>query len=233
MRGPGGPLGRALPLGAHLRGDGVNFAIFSRHATGVRLDLFDHAEDAIPARSIILDAARNKTGDIWHVWLEGIAPGQLYGFRIAGPYAPHEGHRFNPNKLLVDPYATAIAPIAGHDFHRAVGYDPTSPQKDLSFSEVDNAATAPKCVVTHADFDWQGDQPLRLPWASTVIYELHVRGYTIHPSAGVHVSRDVSRADPEDPVPEGSRRHRGGADAGPGVQRERAVAGQPAHRASA
>ena len=86
--------------------------IFSRHATGVRLDLFAIAEDATPARSIVLDAARNKTGDIWHVWLDGIRPGQLYGFRIAGPYAPHEGHRFNPNKLVVDPYATAIAPIA-------------------------------------------------------------------------------------------------------------------------
>ena len=175
--------GAPFPLGAHPRGDGVNFAIFSRHATGVRLDLFAGAEDAHPTRSIVLDAARNKTGDIWHVWLAGIAPGQLYGFRIAGPYAPHEGHRFNPNKLLVDPYATAIAPIARHDLHRAAGYDPSSPGKDLSFSDVDNADTAPKCVITHGDFDWQGDQPLRHPWASTVIYEMHVRGYTIHPSA--------------------------------------------------
>jgi glycogen operon protein len=75
--------GAPLPLGAHTRGYGVNFAIFSRHATGVRLDLFDRVEDASPARSIILDGARNKTGDVWHVWLEGIRPGQLYGFRIA------------------------------------------------------------------------------------------------------------------------------------------------------
>jgi glycogen operon protein len=176
--------GVPFPLGAHPRGDGVNFAIFSRHATGVRLDLFAGAEDATPTRSILLDAARNKTGDIWHVWLAGILPGQLYGFRIAGPYAPHEGHRFNPNKLVVDPYATAIAPIARHDRYRAAGYDPSSPEKDLSFSDVDNADTAPKCVVTHGDFDWQGDQPLRHPWGSTVIYELHVRGYTIDPRAG-------------------------------------------------
>ena len=105
--------GVPLPLGAHPRGDGVNFAIFSRHATGVRLDLFANPEDAMPTRSIILDAARNKTGDIWHVWLAGIRPGQLYGFRIAGPYAPHDGHRFNPNKLVVDPYATAIALASG------------------------------------------------------------------------------------------------------------------------
>ena len=95
--------GAPFPLGARPRGDGVNFAIFSRHATGVRLDLFANPEDATPTRSIVLDAARNKTGDIWHVWLDGVQPGQLYGFRIAGPYAPHEGHRFNPNKLLRGP----------------------------------------------------------------------------------------------------------------------------------
>jgi len=177
--------GVPFPLGAHLRGNGVNFAIFSRHATGVRLDLFDHCEDAMPARSIILNPARNKTGDIWHLWLEGIRTGQLYGFRIAGPFAPNEGHRFNPAKLVVDPYATAIAPLPDRDFRLALGYDPFSPRKDLSLSEVDNAASAPKCVIAHADFDWQGDQTLRHPWESTVIYELHLRGYTIHPGAGV------------------------------------------------
>jgi glycogen operon protein len=175
--------GVPLPLGAHVRGDGVNFAIFSRHATGVRLDLFARVGDGPPVRSIILDAAKNKTGDIWHVWVAGIRPGQLYGFRVAGPYAPHDGHRFNPNKLVVDPYATAIISAAGHDLRAATGYDPSSTQRDASFSDVDDAATAPKCVVTHADFDWQGDQPLHHPWTSTVIYELHVRGYTIDPSA--------------------------------------------------
>jgi isoamylase len=177
--------GMPLPLGARARGNGVNFAIFSRHATGVRLDLFDHPEDSVPARSILLDSARNKTGDIWHLWLEGIHPGQLYGLRFAGPYAPHEGHRFNPDKLVVDPYATAIALVPGCDFLPSLGYDSSSPQKDLSFSESDDAAAAPKCIVTHADFDWQCDQPLRHSWESTVIYELHVRGYTVHPSAGV------------------------------------------------
>jgi len=177
--------GMPFPLGARTRGNGVNFAIFSRHATGVRLDLFGRPEDALPTRSILLDSTRNKTGDIWHVWLEGIGPGQLYGFRLAGPYAPHSGHRFNPNKLLVDPYATAVAARSGRDFLPSLGYDPTSPQKDMSFSETDDAATAPKSVVTHSDFDWQGDQPLRRSWESTVIYELHVRGYTAHPSAGV------------------------------------------------
>src|SRR5579871_2068778 len=134
--------GTPLPLGARVRGNGVNFAIFSRNATGVRLDLFDHASAASPARSIILDATRNKTGDIWHVWLEGIRPGQLYGFRIAGPYAPHDGHRFNPNKLVIDPYATAISAPMDHDPQFAVGYDPSSPEKDLSYSDIDNAGSA-------------------------------------------------------------------------------------------
>jgi isoamylase len=177
--------GLPLPLGAHVRANGVNFAIFSRHATGVRLDLFDRAEDSTPARTIILDERRNKTGDIWHVWLEGIRPGQLYSYRIAGPYAPRDGHRFNPNKLLLDPYAKALVPSTGGDARLALGYDPTSPDKDLSPSDADNAGSALKSVVVYEDFDWQGDQPLRLPWTSTVIYELHVRGYSIDPSAGV------------------------------------------------
>jgi glycogen operon protein len=177
--------GVPFPLGAHPRGNGVNFAIFSRHASGLRLDFFDHPEDSLPARTIILDAARNKTGDVWHVWVEGIRPGHLYGVRLAGPYAPREGNRFNPAKLLVDPYATALALLPGQDFRLALGYDATSPQRDLSLSEVDDAAVAPKCLVTHADFDWQTDQPLRQPWEATVIYELHVRGYTVHPSASV------------------------------------------------
>ncbi|HUK36045.1 MAG TPA: glycogen debranching protein GlgX [Vicinamibacterales bacterium] len=162
--------GSPLPLGAHFRGDGVNFALFSRHATGVRLDLFDRLDADAPARTIILDAVRNKTGDIWHVWLEGIPPGQLYGFRVAGPYAPEDGHRFNPNALLIDPCARAIA---------------RQMRVDASTSAVNDAASAPKCVVPHEDFNWQGDQPLRLPWTSTIVYELHVRGYTIDPGSGV------------------------------------------------
>jgi glycogen operon protein len=175
--------GAPLPLGAHRRGNGVNFALLSRNGTGVRLDLFARPEDASPTRTIILDPARNRTGDIWHVWLEGVRAGQLYGYRVAGPYAPEEGHRFNPNKLLVDPYATCIALAPGRDFGAALGYDATSPEQDLSLSDVDDAAVAPKCIVPHEHFDWEGDQPLRHPWTSTVIYELHVRGMTIDPSS--------------------------------------------------
>ena len=177
--------GVPYPLGATLRANGVNFAIFSRHATGVRLDLFNRPEDAAPVRTILMNPVRNKTGDVWHVWLEGIQPGQLYGYRFTGPYSPHEGHRFNPDKLVVDTCATAIAPVPGRSYRTALGYDLSSPLRDMSISMVDDAANAPKCVVTHPDFDWQDDQPLRLPWESTVIYELHLRGFTIHPSAGV------------------------------------------------
>ncbi len=131
-----------------MRGNGINFTIFSRHAIGVRLDLFDRPEDAVPVRSFILNPLCTKTGDIWHIWLEGIQSGQLYGFRIAGPYSPHEGHRYNADKLVVDPYATANALVPDCDFRAALGYDPSSPQRDLSLSQDDDAATAPKCVVT-------------------------------------------------------------------------------------
>ena len=102
-------IGIPLPMGTHEFGGGVNFAFFSRHASRVRLELFDHPEDATAARAIDLDPARNRTGDVWHVWIEGIRPGQLYAYRVDGPYQPREGHRFNFNKLLLDPFATAIS----------------------------------------------------------------------------------------------------------------------------
>ena len=176
--------GVPFPLGAHPRGDGVNFAIFSRHATGVRLDLFANPEDAVPTRSIVLDAARNKTGDIWHVWLAGIPPGQLYGFRIAGRTRPTRGTASIRTSSWWTPTRPPSRPSPAPTRTARPATIRPRPQKDLSFSDVDNADTAPKCVVTHGDFDWQGDQPLRHPWGSTVIYELHVRGYTIDPSAG-------------------------------------------------
>ena len=177
--------GVPLPLGAHPRGQGINFAIFSRHAIGVRLDLFERVNDAMPVRSFLLDPVRNKTGDIWHLWLEGLRTGQFYGFRVAGPYSPQDGHRFNPGKLLLDPYATAIAMAPNCDFSDALGYDAASPWQDLTISELDDAPRVPKCLISHPDFDWRGDQPLFHAWESTVIYELHVRGYTIHPTSRV------------------------------------------------
>ena len=177
--------GVPLPMGARSRGDGVNFAFFSRHASRVRLELFDHPEEATPVRIIDLDPRRNRTGDVWHVWVKGIGPGQLYGFRVDGPYQPQEGHRFNFNKLLLDPFATAISGLPHWDFGQARGYDLSAPEPDLTPSKIDDAGAMPKCIYTYDDFNWQEDLPPRHPWSKTVIYETHVRGLTIHPSACV------------------------------------------------
>lgn len=174
-----------MPLGTHESGGGVNFALFSRHASRVRLELFDQHADATPARIIDFDPARNRTGDVWHVWLEGIRPGQLYAYRVDGPYQPKEGHRFNFNKLLLDPFATAISLLPDWDFGVARGYDLSVPEGDLNYSKIDDAGTMPKCVFTHEHFHWQDDRPLRHPWAKTVIYETHVRGFTVHANSGV------------------------------------------------
>ena len=178
-------VGVPLPLGAYARGAGVNFAFFSRHASRVRLELFDHSDDATAARVIDLNPARNRTGDVWHVWVEGICPGQLYAHRVDGPYEPKDGHRFNFHKLLLDPFATAISRLPTWEFGPARGYDPSVPGKDSVCSTVDNAGAMPKCVCTQEYFDWHEDRPPRHPWSTTVIYETHVRGFTIHPSSGV------------------------------------------------
>jgi isoamylase len=180
--------GVPLPFGTFESGGGVNFALFSRHASRVRLELFDRAVDAAPARIIDLDPARNRTGDVWHVWVAGIRPGQLYAYRVDGPYQPEEGHRFNFHKLLLDPFATAISLLPDWNFGPALGYDPSAAEKDLTFSKTDDAGAMPKCVFTHEHFHWHDDLPPRHPWAKTVIYETHVRGFTVHPSAGVEHS---------------------------------------------
>ena len=173
------------PLGAQERGKGVNFAIFSRDASHVRLELFDHPEDSVAARGIDLDPVCNRTGDIWHVWVEGIPSGQLYAYRVDGPYEPSQGHRFNFNRLLLDPFASAISQLPPWDFASARGYDPSSTEKDLVPSKMDNAGSTPKCVYVNEPFEWEGDQPPRHPASQTVIYETHVRGFTIHPGSGV------------------------------------------------
>jgi isoamylase len=178
--------GNPLPIGgAHQQGRGVNFVLFSRHATGVRLEFYQNPADSSPTRVIEFDPVRHRTGDIWHVWVRGIPPGQLYAYRVEGPYLPEEGHRFNPHKLLLDPYARAIAGIENWDFLAARGYDSSSNLTDLSFSAVDDAGTTPKCVFTHDHFDWETDSPPKHSASDTVIYETHVRGFTIHPSSGV------------------------------------------------
>jgi isoamylase len=176
-------VGMPLPLGTHVQGDGVNFAFFSRHAGRVQLELFNHPDDATAARVMELDPARNRTGDVWHIWLEGIRPGQLYAYRVDGPYAPKDGHRFNVQKLLLDPLATAISGLPTWEFGPARGYDLSGPDGDSACSRVNDAGSMPKCVFTQEHFHWREARPPRHPWSKTIIYETHVRGFTIHPSS--------------------------------------------------
>ncbi len=177
--------GRPLPWGAYHRHGGVNFSLFSRSATRVWLELYDRPEDGAPAMAIELDPERHRTGDMWHVWLKGATYGQLYAFRVDGPYQPPEGHRFNRHRLLIDPYATALLGTSRWDWQRALAFNGDSPDRDLSFCPEENAAWSPKCLLADHRFEWGGDRPLKVGWPDTVIYETHVRGLTIHPSSGV------------------------------------------------
>lgn len=177
--------GFPLPLGTRVWGDGINFSVFSRHATRIWLELYDAPADGLPQHRLELSSPEHRTGDLWHIWVEGLGPGQLYGYRADGPYEPAEGHRFNPKRLLLDPYARALTHLDDWDFRKAQGYDASATEQDLSFSTKDNAATTPKCVVTESKTGWEPQRPLRHSWADTIIYELHVRGYTMHPSADV------------------------------------------------
>ncbi len=168
--------GNPHPLGATWDGSGVNFAIFSEHATAVDLCLFESESDTVQSHCI---PVTERTDQVWHCYLPDMAPGQLYGYRIHGPYAPENGHRFNPNKIVLDPYARALGRgIRWSD--SMFGY--ISSEHDLSFSDTDNAADAPLGVVVDPEFDWQGDRLLRTPWHKTFIYEAHVKGLTqLHP----------------------------------------------------
>jgi isoamylase len=171
---PGSP----YPLGATWDGEGVNFAIFSEHATAVELCLFDSAEASESATTIPMPEA---TDDIWHVYLPDARPGTFYGYRVQGPYEPAKGHRFNPAKLLIDPYAKAVSgAIRWSD--ELFGYTIGNPKADLSWDERDSAGGMPKCVVVDSAFTWGDDRSPRTPWNRTMIYECHVRGMTkLHP----------------------------------------------------
>ena len=177
--------GTPLPLGTTLSENGVQFSVFSRHATAVVLQFFNSARENDLSGEIILDPGLNKTGDIWHVFVEGIRPGQLYGYRADGPYRPREGLRFNKNKLLLDPYTRAVSGNFNWDLSDARSYDSNSPEGDLSFSTLDSAGGAPKSIVVDNSFDWGDDRPLKIPMKDTIIYETHIRGLTCHPSSGV------------------------------------------------
>ena len=177
--------GYPLPLGVHLHNKGAQFALLSRGATRVFLLLFAKAEDEAPSTVIDLDPRHFRTGDIWHVWVAGVQRGEYYAYRIDGPYEPREGHRYNRQKIIIDPYAPALSRKPVWDFRYARGYDLDSDLLDLSFSDRDNARYAPRCVITGDDFDWEGYTTIHTPWSETIIYETHVRGLTVHPSSGV------------------------------------------------
>jgi len=165
--------GRAWPLGASFVDGGVNFSLFSRTAARVSLLLFDRDDDAHPSRVIDLDPVKNRTYHYWHVFVSGLQPGQLYAYRVGGPSDPLRGHRFDANKALLDPYGLGVAVPSTYD-------------RDAATNPGDNTATAMKSVLVDVDaYDWENDLPLKRPSSRTIIYEMHVRGFTQHESSGV------------------------------------------------
>jgi glycogen operon protein len=165
--------GSSAPLGATVHSGGVNFSVFSKNASLIELLLFDDESAAQPAKVIPLEPPRHRTYHYWHAFVPAVKPGQVYGYRAHGPFAPESGLRFDGEKVLLDPYGLAVAVPEAYD-------------RKAARRPGDNTAVAMKSVVADPGrYDWEGDQPLRRPFAETIIYELHVRGFTRHPSSGV------------------------------------------------
>ena len=170
--------GRPYPLGGMWDGEGVNFALFSENATGVELCLFDSPDSDKESHRIRIE---ERTDQVWHAYLPEIRPGQMYGYRVHGPYEPEAGHRFNPSKLLIDPYSKALTGTVKRS-EAMFAYPIGDPEADLVRDDRDNAASVPKSVVIEQAFTWGEDQLLRTPWDKTIIYEVHVKGFTMrHP----------------------------------------------------
>jgi isoamylase len=166
-------VGRSAPLGATVTCGGVNFSLYSRDASGIELLIFDREDDGRPSRVIRLDPSINRTYHYWHVFVPGLQAGQLYGFRVHGPFDPSKGLRFDQTKVLLDPYGRAVAV-------------PRNYSREAARQEGDNAATAMKSVVMDPSlYDWEGDTRLNRPSSQTIIYEMHVKGFTRHPSSGI------------------------------------------------
>lgn len=175
--------GKPQTLGAVPFNDGVNFAVYSKNATRVVLDLFDSADSKKLSASIEFDPVKNRTGNVWHMYVKGLKKGALYLYRVDGPYNPPAGHRFNFNKYLLDPYAKG--------FTRGSVFQSYNRQRELGLAGVENGKLSdlsnfPKCVVIEdIDFDWQGDKPINIPIEKTVIYETHLKGFTASETSGV------------------------------------------------
>jgi isoamylase len=166
-------VGRSFPLGASCLRRGVNFSVFSRSASAVELLFFDRDDDSRPACVIPIDSEANRTYHYWHIFVPGVKPGQRYGYRVHGPYDPANGLRFDSGKVLLDPYGRGVVV-------------PSTYSRDAARLEGDNTFAAMKSVVVDsATYDWEGDVPLRRPSSRTIIYEMHVRGFTQHPSSGL------------------------------------------------
>ena len=165
--------GQSCPLGATPSPDGVNFSVFSKSCEAIELLLFDKVDDPRPADVIRLDPRQNKTYHYWHIFVGGLKPGQIYGYRALGPFKPDKGLRFDSDKVLLDPYGRSVAV-------------PASYSRAAACRRGDNTAFAMKSVVADLGaYDWEGDAPLKRPFSNTVIYEMHVAGFTRHPSSGV------------------------------------------------
>jgi isoamylase len=173
--------GKAEVLGATCTDTGINFAIASQTASEIFLVLFDNADGEATDTIKML----GRTGDIWHAHVEGLKKGQMYGYRVDGPYDPNQGHRFNPCKLLADPYAKAFTGKFTNPDNLLLAYDSQSEQKDLAKDMRDNAFVVPKCIAWDDTFDWEGDQKPLIPLEKLVIYEAHVKGFTAHPASQV------------------------------------------------
>jgi glycogen operon protein len=172
--------GEPGPLGASLKEGGVNFAVFSQYAEEMFLLLFE-APDT-PATDII---KLNRTDNVWHIYVNGVKAGQLYGYKANGEYNPGEGKRFNPYKLLIDPYAKAVSGKCRNRDNLIFAYDMNAEGKDLVMDQRDDALVVPKSIVIDDAFDWQGDRTPGLSMDQLIIYEVHVKGFTAHPSSGV------------------------------------------------
>lgn len=170
--------GHPYPLGAGWDGEGVNFALFSENATAVDLCLFDQSDQTKESHRI---RVKERTDQVWHTYLPEVRPGQMYGYRVHGPYDPTSGHRFNPSKLLIDPYAKALSNTVKRS-DAMFAYPIGDPGADLVRDDQDNAASIPKSIVIEQAFTWGNDRSLRTPWDRTIIYEVHVKGFTMrHP----------------------------------------------------
>ena len=170
-RGQPSESGKSFPLGSTLFSDGANFSLFCKHGASVELLLFDHIDDIEPARVIKLDARQNKTYHYWHTFLPNISSGQLYAYRIYGPFEPWNGHRYDPTKILLDPYAKIVAIPEGYN------------RSGVDFSAANRTPSMKSVVADFSLYDWEGDAHLKRPFAKTVIYEMHVGGFTRNPNS--------------------------------------------------